>query len=171
MFYEWFWYVVPSVQPRTTHLNQRFWTLATCWNHLGNLWKHTRCPGLTQVHWIRISKDGLGATGLKDLECLPAFISHFIIFYIFLKDLLFGKESMSRGRCRERGRQADSLLSEEPDVKLDPRTPRPWPEPKRRVGCLTDWATQDPTFYHFQSSFSNDLTWFPKQLSGVDGDR
>jgi len=35
------------------------------------------------------------------------------------------------GRSRgEEGAQADSLLSREPDVGLDPRTPRSRPEPK-----------------------------------------
>jgi len=40
--------------------------------------------------------------------------------------------------------QADSTLSTEPNAGLDSRIPRPWPEPKSRVGHLTDWATQAP---------------------------
>ena len=43
---------------------------------------------------------------------------------------------------RERESQADSLLSLEPQAGLDPRTLRSRPEPKSRVGYLTDSATQ-----------------------------
>ena len=46
-------------------------------------------------------------------------------------------------RERERESQAnDSLVSSEPDMGLDPTTPRSWPEPKPRAGSPTNWATQ-----------------------------
>ena len=44
----------------------------------------------------------------------------------------------------ERESPVDSLLSEEPDVGLDPTILRSWPEPKSRVKCLTNWANQAP---------------------------
>ena len=55
--------------------------------------------------------------------------------FFFFKIIYF-RESMSRGRSRGRGRetQADCLLSVKPNVGLNPRTPRPLPEPKSRVG-------------------------------------
>ena len=51
-------------------------------------------------------------------------------------------EGRSRGGERRRGKefQTDYLQSAE----LDLMTLRPWPEPKPRVGCLTDWATPVP---------------------------
>ena len=52
-----------------------------------------------------------------------------------------------RKREREREPPADSQLSTEPDARLDPMTPRSWPEPKSRVEHLTNWTTQVPTFH------------------------
>ena len=39
---------------------------------------------------------------------------------------------------REKEKQADAPQSVEHDAGLDPRTLRSWPEPKSRVGHLTD---------------------------------
>lgn len=36
------------------------------------------------------------------------------------------------------------MLGIEPNVRLDPTIPISWPEQRRRVGGLTDWATQVP---------------------------
>ena len=53
------------------------------------------------------------------------------------------------GQCC-RGRRGEKILirlhtvSMEPEVGLDLTTMRSWPEPKSRVGHLTDWATQVP---------------------------
>ena len=61
----------------------------------------------------------------------------------------------------ERGREADSLLSTEPDddddddVGLNPRTGRSWPEPKPRVRGLTDGATQAPPIFCFYKEYCN----------------
>ena len=42
----------------------------------------------------------------------------------------------------ERESSASSPLSKEPEEGLDLTTLRSWPEPKSRVRCSTDWATQ-----------------------------
>ena len=57
------------------------------------------------------------------------------------------RESMIRGTKvggRERESQADSSLSVQPDLGLNPMTLGSWPVPKSRVGCLTNWAIQCP---------------------------
>ena len=78
--------------------------------------------------------------------------------FIFLKDFIYLLEG-GRKRERERARahmqmgvgtewegegKADSALSVESDAGLDPRTLRSWPEPKLRILCSIDWATQVP---------------------------
>ena len=74
---------------------------------------------------------------------------------IFLIDLVqfqnYGKLATLREseRVGERDRvrespQADSTVSMESDMGLNPRTQRPWLELKSRVSCSTDWATQIP---------------------------
>ena len=50
---------------------------------------------------------------------------------------------MGRGRGRKNP-QADSPLNVEPDMRLNHRTPRSWPEPTSRVDQITYWATQAP---------------------------
>ena len=45
-------------------------------------------------------------------------------------------------RQGERESQAGFLPSAEPDAGLDLMVLKSWPEPKSRVGCLTDWGTQ-----------------------------
>ena len=73
--------------------------------------------------------------------------------FIFLKkDYLFIRERERESTCtqvggRRRKSQPDSLMSAEPDLGLDLRTLlRPWPEPKPRVRCSSDWAIQVPQF-------------------------
>lgn len=48
----------------------------------------------------------------------------------------------SHGQRREP--PADSVLSEEPDAGLSPKTLRPSPEPKPIVRCLTNCAPRRP---------------------------
>ena len=43
--------------------------------------------------------------------------------------------------------QADSVLSTEPNVRLDPMSLRSRPEPKPRIDCSTDRATSVPHYY------------------------
>jgi len=70
---------------------------------------------------------------------------------IFFKDVfisereheLEGQRQGEKGE-RERETQADAVLSAEPDAGLDLTTLRSGPEPKLRVGRLTDCATQVP---------------------------
>ena len=50
-----------------------------------------------------------------------------------------------RQREKERKPQADSALSPEPDVRLDPMTLRSGLELKLRVRCLINCATQRPS--------------------------
>ena len=49
---------------------------------------------------------------------------------------------MEGQRKRERAPQADSALSTEPHVGFHLKILRSWSQPKPRVGCLTDYATQ-----------------------------
>lgn len=57
-------------------------------------------------------------------------------FFFFLRFHLFVYLFISEGAEGEG--QADFLLSSEPDMGLDPMTPRSEPEPKPRVEHLTD---------------------------------
>ena len=66
----------------------------------------------------------------------------FFIFLFFFKDFIYLFDRQRSQVGREAGKEAGSLLSREPDVGLDPRTPRSWPEPKAEA--LTHWATQVP---------------------------
>ena len=59
----------------------------------------------------------------------------------------------------EREHQADSSLSAEPDMGLDPRTLRSWPEPKAGVRCLIHWATQGSSHVNIEMAFWI-LVWF-----------
>jgi len=45
--------------------------------------------------------------------------------------------------------QADSTLSTELSVGLNPMTPRSWPKPKPRVNHLTNCSTQVPLSFVF----------------------
>ena len=79
-------------------------------------------------------------------------------FYIsslayFFEDLfIYFRERVSTQAGRslegegEREPQADSPLSTEPNLELNPRTLKSWPEPKSRVRCLTSWDTQASPF-------------------------
>ena len=54
---------------------------------------------------------------------------------------------VERGRDRIPGRLR--AVSTEPDVGLNSRTVRSWPEPRSRVRCLTNWTTQVTLFLFF----------------------
>ena len=65
-------------------------------------------------------------------------------------------------RERERESPASSTLSAEPNAGLDPRTLRPRPELKSRVGRLTNWATQAPLdlrVLHSSHMLGSTLVW------------
>ena len=71
---------------------------------------------------------------------------HFHDFFLFLKDLfiyLGENESGGSGRWRERENH------KQPDEELNPTTLRSWAEPKSRVRCSADWATQTLLFWRF----------------------
>ena len=72
-----------------------------------------------------------------DLKCCLTFF--FFNVYLF------------REREEVRESQAGYALSaQSPMWGSIPQTVRSWPEPKSKVGCLTDWATQAPlSFYLF----------------------
>ena len=57
---------------------------------------------------------------------------NFILFYLilFLKILFIHSWEREHEQEAEGKREADSPLSREPDVGLDPRTPGSWPDPK-----------------------------------------
>ena len=90
--------------------------------------------------------------------------------YLFKKDFFFffflereyvqawtgwwgGPVGGGTGREIERGREADSPECGAHCEVLDPRILRSWPEPKPRVGGLTNWATQVPQFIHVKPFF------------------
>ena len=61
---------------------------------------------------------------------------------------------------RERESQADSILSAEPDAGLNLMTLRSWPEPKPRVGRLTDCVTQVPPVSYLLDAYNVSGTVF-----------
>ena len=65
---------------------------------------------------------------------------------VYKKAILFLFKDFIGGRVVERETDSpeDSMLSTEPYMRLYPTTLRWWPEPKPRIGHLTDWATQVP---------------------------
>ena len=52
------------------------------------------------------------------------------------------------GTKERRKRISDSPLNVELDMGLDPTTTRSWPEPKSRIRCFTNWASQAPLTWH-----------------------
>ena len=73
------------------------------------------------------------------------------IFLFFLSLFIyFEREGGSTwGKGRKRGREREfqegpTLSVQNPVWGSNSWTARSWPEPKSRVGCLTDWATQGP---------------------------
>ena len=87
-----------------------------------------------------------------------SFIYIIIIIFFFLEREKSNRVHEWEGRNRRRGResQGDSTQSAEPLAGLEVMTLRSWvswswscivmqPEPKARVGCLTNWATQAPS--------------------------
>ena len=74
------------------------------------------------------------------------------LYYLFLSSFIMterGSEHRQVGKGLEREgdgeSQAGSELSEQSPMQgSNSRTMRSWPEPKLKVGCLTDWATQAP---------------------------
>lgn len=77
------------------------------------------------------------------------------LLVIIFKDLVIGgggrSHKQERPRKKQRDSQAESELSSEPDVGLDPMMLRLRPEPKPSVWRLTDLATQTPLFVIFFS--------------------
>ena len=61
--------------------------------------------------------------------------------FLFLRFYLFVRTWGRRGAEVMREGQADSTLSAEPHMGLNPGTLRSWPEPKSRVRCSVDWAS------------------------------
>ena len=78
---------------------------------------------------------------LKVAKRINMFLSLFIYFERERASTWAGEGQ----RERERESQAGSLLSAQSLMPgLNSRTARSWAEPKSRVGCLTNWATQAP---------------------------
>ena len=76
----------------------------------------------------------------------PSNLLRFIFIYLWERD----REQAGEGqRERETESQAGSMPSAQSLMwALNPWTMRSWPEPKLRVGCLTNWATLAPHFNH-----------------------
>ena len=76
--------------------------------------------------------------------CSLSQINKLFIFkkFIYLRDRECGCMSVRRSRGRGREKLKQTVLSAEPNMGLQPKTLRSWPEPKSRVICLIDWATQ-----------------------------
>lgn len=83
------------------------------------------------------------------------------IFTYFLKILYIYFRQWEHGRG-QREWDKQTALSIEPNVGLNLRTLRPWPELKSRVQCLTDWATQVSLGVFFREKISQQL--LPKPL-------
>ena len=70
----------------------------------------------------------------KQTFILFYFIFYFILSYFIFKKILFiyltERERAQAGGAAEGEGEADFLLSREPDVGLDLKTLRSWPEPK-----------------------------------------
>ena len=68
-----------------------------------------------------------------------------IFIYLFLRERARAGKGQREG---ERESQAGSVLSaQSPMWGLMSHTVRSWPEPKSRVRCLTNWATQVPLYH------------------------
>ena len=79
--------------------------------------------------------------------------SDFIFKFMYLFERVGeGYREGERGRISSR-LHTISLSAQSLTGGSNPQTVRSWPEPKPKVGCLTDWATQAP-------HFTNDLIWF-----------
>ena len=66
------------------------------------------------------------------------------------------EEVQGEGQREERESEADSLLTEEPNAELNLMALRSRPEPKARVRCLTNCATQCP----YKDVFLKYVYWF-----------
>lgn len=69
-----------------------------------------------------------------------------------------GEEQWRRERERENP-QADSALNAQPNVELDPRTLRSWPESKLRAGYSTDWPQRSSLWLFFFLKFLFIYSW------------
>lgn len=114
--------------------------------------------------------------------CVLLFLTYFISHKVFkvhihfvayiwtfipplFKDYLFLREgterawtSMQGDGQRERETQTDSISSVEPDMGLNPITPRLWPEAKPSVGCPADCTTEASKLHSF--SWLNNIPWW-----------
>ena len=84
-----------------------------------------------------------------------------IIFFFFLRERERERERARVGegeREREKKNSKQAPYPVEADTGLDPTTVRPWTEPKSRVACLTDWATQAPLSIILRPNLKNYLT-------------
>ena len=81
--------------------------------------------------------------------CLVKFLAHLKKMFIYFWD----RESLCRGGAERRGnRESEAgsvLMADSPMQGSDSGTMRSWPKPKSRVGCLTDWASQEPLLCPF----------------------
>ena len=102
-----------------------------------------------QTGWGRLRR-WVGATALEPF-CPSVALKHNVndnFFFIYL----FWEKERKRGRERggKRESQAGSTLSaQSPTRGWNPWTMRSWPEPKSRVGCLANGATQEPQWQIF----------------------
>ena len=88
----------------------------------------------TRVH----SRDTYLSFNYHKQETPLGYISRYDISIQFFKDLSI----LEREWAGDRESQADSTLSTEPNVRLDPKTLRSGLELKPRLGCLTSCASQ-----------------------------
>ena len=72
---------------------------------------------------------------------LKRFVLHFI--YLFWERERESVHEQGRGRERERENPKQAVHCQR-RARQGAGTVRSWPEPKSRVGCLTDWPTQAP---------------------------
>ena len=90
----------------------------------------------------------------KQLSWKQAAVAIFLSFlFFFLRCINFRERVRWKRVDGKRESQADSMLSVQLDIGLDPMIPRSWPELKQRVGCSNDCATQAPLLWCVYTTF------------------
>ena len=88
-----------------------------------------------------------------NLFIVPDFNGKSISVYFFFKFIYFERQreresaGASRGEAGRESQAVFTLSAQSPMQGSNSRTMRSWPEPKSRVRCLTDWATQAPCVF------------------------
>ena len=101
---------------------------------------------ITPSRWVHGAQVDSGSEITSSESCHLNSLKLFFNVYLFIVDREIDRGQAGEGqRERETESQAGSVPSaQSPMGGSSPQTVRSWPEPKPRVGRLTDWATQGP---------------------------